>query len=85
MKSRIVVPIVGLALCLPCLIPFLLAAGLSAGAFSAAGAALAQPWVMVPAAACAVLLLATAAVVALRRRARTSCEPSTERRVIESR
>ncbi len=83
MRLRIAVPIVGLALCLPCLLPLLIAAGLGAGAFSAAGAALAQPWVVVPAAACAALLLASAAVVALRRRARTACEPSAERHVIE--
>lgn len=83
MKSSLAAAMAGLAICLPCLLPLLIVGGLATGAFSAVGAALAQPWLAALAAAGAALLLGAAAAVALYRRARPACEPSAERSVTE--
>lgn len=73
-KSGAVAAVVGLAICLPCLIPLLLAAGLSAGAFGALGAGLSPVWLTAAAAACAVLLAVSAAVVVRARRLTRHCD-----------
>jgi hypothetical protein len=77
MRSRATAAIVGLAICLPCLIPVLLAVGIGAGAFSAAGAWFSGNGLMLGAAAAAAVAFATLAGIIYTRRARAAaCDTS---------
>ncbi len=77
MRSRATAAIVGLEICLPCLIPVLLAVGIGAGAFSAAGAWFSDNGLMLGAAAAAAVAFATLAGIIYARRARAAaCDTS---------
>lgn len=72
MGSRIRAPIVGLAICLPCLIPLLLAAGIGAGAFTALGSWFSDNGLVLGAAAAAAVAFATLAGIIWARRSKTA-------------
>ena len=77
MRSRIKAPIVGLAICLPCLIPVLLAVGIGGGAVSVAGGWFSDNGLMLGAgAAAAVAIAALGAVVYARRARAAACDTS---------
>lgn len=63
----VIVRLVGAAVCLPCLLTLLVAAGLGTAALSAIGSALSRPGLAVAAAVLALLLFAVAAIVFMRR------------------
>lgn len=69
-----VTAIVGLAICLPCLLVLLVGAGIGTGALSVIGSALSEPGLAIAAGFLAVLLFAGAAAVFVRRRAEAACE-----------
>ena len=77
--------IVGLAICIPCLIPLLLAAGIGAGAFSAIGAWFSDSALVLGAAAAAAVAFVTLAGIIYARRTRTAaCDvPEVEEPLIE--
>ena len=70
-RSGILAGIIPLAICLPCLIVVLLAAGIGAGAFTAIGAWFSQPWVALAGgvAVVGIALVASFALVVRRARA----------------
>ena len=61
--------------CVPCILVLLVGAGIGAGALSVIGSALSKPDVAIVAGFLAVLLIAGAAAVFVRRRAEAVCEP----------
>lgn len=65
----------GLLLCLPCLIPVLMAAGIGSGMLSVLSFFLSPFWIVALAAAATVALIAGAALLSARRRARAACDP----------
>ena len=70
-----VTAIVGLAICLPCLIPLLIAVGIGAGAFSGIGAWLSNNGLVLAAAATAALaFVAVAAIVYARKAKAAACD-----------
>ena len=69
-----VTAIVGLAICLPCLLVLLVGAGIGTSALSVIGSALSEPGLAIAAGFLAVLLFAGAAAVFVRRRAEAACE-----------
>ncbi len=72
---KIPVAVVGLALCIPCLVPLLLAVGIGAGAFSALGAWFSGNGLMLAAAAAvAVAFVAAAGFIYVRRANAAACE-----------
>lgn len=79
MRPGVTVAIVGLALCVPCLVVLLLAAGIGAGAFSVIGAGFSDSGLVLGAAAAIAVALATlAGVVYARRGAATACDVDVE-------
>jgi uncharacterized membrane protein YedE/YeeE len=75
--STITAVIAGLLICLPCLLPILIAAGVLASAFGAIGAGLSQVWLTLALGAGFMLLMLTAAVVVVARRSARSCDTET--------
>ncbi len=85
MRSGIKPALVGLVLCVPCLLPLLLAAGLGAGALAAIGAWLSDNGLVLGAAAAAALAFATLAGTIYARRARAAaCDKTLPARRLES-
>ncbi len=76
-RSRVLTGIIPLAICLPCLIPVLLAVGIGAGAFSAMGAWFSDNGLVLGAAATAALaFVAVAAIIYARRARAAACDTS---------
>ena len=77
MRSSVPV-IVGLAICLPCLVPVLIALGIGAGAFSALGGWFSgNGLVLVAASAVAVAFVAAAGFIYVRRANAAACDIGT--------
>lgn len=77
-RSRVLTGIIPLAICLPCLVPLLIALGIGAGAFSALGAWFSDNGlVLVAAAAVAVAFVAAAGFVYVRRADAAACDIGT--------
>ncbi len=77
MRPNATAAIVGLAICLPCLIPVLLAVGIGGGAISVAGGWFSDNSLMLGAAAAAAVAIAALGAVIFARRARAaSCDTS---------
>ncbi len=72
MRSGVTMAIVGLAVCIPCLIPLLLAVGVGAGALSVIGAGFSNSGLMLGAAAAIAVALATLAGIMYARRAKAA-------------
>ena len=75
MRSGLSAAVVGLAICVPCLVLPLLAVGIGAGAFSALGAWLSgYRLVLVASAAAALAFAALAGIIYVRRARAAACE-----------
>ena len=75
MRSGITPTLVGLAICLPCLVPLLIVGGIGAGAFSVIGAWFSDNgFVLVAAAAVAVGFGALAGLIYVRRSRAAACD-----------
>lgn len=75
MRSGTTSTLVGLAICLPCLLPLLIAVGIGAGAFSAIGGWFSDNgFVLVAAAAVAVGFGALAGLIYMRRSRAAACD-----------
>jgi hypothetical protein len=75
-RSRALTGIIPLAICLPCLVPLLIAFGIGAGAFSGLGAWLSNNGLVLGAAATTALAFAALAGIFYVRRSRAAaCEP----------
>lgn len=72
MRSGIKTAVVGLAICLPCLVPLLIAAGIGAGAFSVIGAGFSNSGLVLGAAAAAAVAFATVAGIIYARRTKAA-------------
>ncbi len=72
MRSGITPALVGLLLCIPCLVPLLLAVGISAGAFSVIGAWLSDNRLVLGAAAAVAVAFVTLAGIVWARRSRAA-------------
>ncbi|MCH8900892.1 MAG: hypothetical protein IIC88_01170 [Chloroflexi bacterium] len=74
-RSRVLAGIIPLAICIPCLIPVLLAAGIGAGAFSAFGAWFTDnSFVLAAGTIVAVAFVAAAGFIYVRRENAAACE-----------
>lgn len=72
---KVPVAVVGLALCIPCLVPLLLAVGIGAGAFSVLGAWFSDNGLMLAVAtAVAVAFVVAAGFIYVRRANAAACE-----------
>ena len=78
--------IVGLAICLPCLVPFLIALGIGAGAFAAMGAWLSANGLVLGTATAAAVAFAILAGITYARRAKAAaCDSDVEQAARTSR
>lgn len=71
-RSGVLAGIIPLAICLPCLIPLLIVAGIGTGAFTAIGAWFSQPWIGVLGGAVAAGIVLAVGFALVVRRARTA-------------
>ena len=71
-RSRVLTGIIPLAICLPCLIPLLIAMGIGAGAFSGIGAWLSSNGLVLGAAATAALAFVAVATIVYARKAKAA-------------
>lgn len=79
-RSRVLTGIIPLAICLPCLIPLLIAMGIGAGAFSGIGAWLSNNGLVLGAGATAALaFVAVAAFVYARKPKAAACDSDTQK------
>ena len=72
MRSGIRTAVVGLAICLPCLVPLLIAAGIGAGAFSVIGSWFSDSGLVLGAAAAVAVAFVTLAGIMYARRTTTA-------------
>ena len=85
LRTGVTAAVVGLAICIPCLVPLLLAVGVGAGAFSVIGAGFSNSGLVLGAAAAVAVAFVTLAGFMYARRTRTAaCDvPEVEEPLIE--